>query len=60
MDNLISHCKDIGAVVFNPHVITVEDGGLGVVDTDQVEAKRCYDPKAILNPGKLKGYLENS
>jgi len=38
-------------------VITVEDGGLGVVDADQVAAKMCYDPKGVLNPGKLRGCL---
>jgi len=43
-------------VIFNPHTITVEDGGLGVVDSDQVQAKSNFDPKGILNPGKLKGW----
>ncbi len=57
LDNLIDFCKKIGAIVFNPHVITVEDGGLGVVDADQVKAKKNFDPKGILNPGKLKGWI---
>ncbi len=56
LEQLINQCRDIGAIIFNPHVITVEDGGLGVVDGDQVEAKQRYDPKGILNPGKLKGW----
>jgi len=56
MDKLITQCKELGAVIFNPHTITVEDGGLGVVDSDQVQAKSNYDPKGILNPGKLKGW----
>ncbi len=55
---LIAHCKDLGAVLFNPHVITVEDGGLGLVDVNQVEAKKNYDPNGLLNPGKLKGWLD--
>ena len=57
LEKLISDCKDIGAILFNPHVITVEDGGLGVIDVDQVETKRRFDPNGILNPGKLKGWL---
>jgi len=57
LQELISNCKKIGAVLFNPHVITVEDGGLGVVDGAQVETKRLLDPQGILNPGKLKGWL---
>ncbi len=54
---LMSHCREIGAVLFNPHTITVEDGGLGVIDGDQVETKHSFDPKGLLNPGKLKGWL---
>jgi hypothetical protein len=54
----MAHCQELGAFVFNPHVITVEDGGLGVVDADQVAAKAAYDPKGLLNPGKLRGWIE--
>ena len=59
MESLIAQCKDLGAVLFNPHVITVEDGGLGVIDGDQVAAKKEYDCSGILNPGKLKGWEIN-
>ena len=50
--------QTLGCTIFNPHVITVEDGGLGVVDADQVQAKQAYDPAGLLNPGKLRGWLE--
>ena len=56
INRLISQCKQLGAVIFNPHTITVEDGALGVVDSNQVQAKSDFDPKGILNPGKLKGW----
>jgi FAD/FMN-containing dehydrogenase len=55
---LIGDCRELGAFLFNPHVLTVEDGGLGVVDADQVAAKHAYDPAGLLNPGKLRGWLE--
>jgi FAD/FMN-containing dehydrogenase len=58
LDELIDHCRQLGAVIFNPHAITVEEGGLGVVDADQVAAKAAYDPAGLLNPGKLRGWLE--
>lgn len=56
LEVLMQHCRDLGAVLFNPHVITVEDGGLGIVDGDQVTAKRKHDPDGLLNPGKLRGW----
>ncbi len=56
LQELISDCEAIGAIIFNPHAYTVEDGGLGIIDGDQVDAKRNFDPKGLLNPGKLKGW----
>ena len=56
LDRLMRDCRDVGAVLFNPHVITVEDGGLGVIDGDQVAAKQRFDPSGLLNPGKLRGW----
>jgi hypothetical protein len=58
LDALINHACELGCLLFNPHAITVEDGGLGGVDAGQVEAKACYDPEGLLNPGKLRGWLE--
>jgi len=58
LERLIADCLDLGAFLFNPHVFTVEDGGLGVVDADQVAAKAAYDPAGLLNPGKLRGWSE--
>ena len=54
---VMEHARSLGAVIFNPHVITVEDGGLGVIDGEQVAAKQAYDPAGLLNPGKLRGWL---
>jgi len=56
LEILMNDFRKVGAILFNPHVITVEDGGLGVIDSDQVQAKTDFDPKGILNPGKLKGW----
>ena len=58
LNALMQDCREVGAVLFNPHVLTVEDGGLGVVDGDQVAAKQRFDPAGLLNPGKLRGWLE--
>jgi hypothetical protein len=45
-------------MIFDPHVITVEDGGLGVINAEQVDCKRRLDPQGLLNPGKLRGWWE--
>lgn len=58
LERLIAQCRQLGAVLFNPHAITVEEGGLGGVDAEQVAAKAAYDPAGLLNPGKLRGWLE--
>jgi FAD/FMN-containing dehydrogenase len=58
LQQLMAQLRQAGALIFNPHVITVEDGGLGVIDADQVAAKAAYDPAGLLNPGKLRGWLE--
>ncbi len=60
LEQLMNDCRQAGAFLFNPHVLTVEDGGLGVVDADQVAAKARFDPAGLLNPGKLRGWTERS
>jgi len=54
---LIDFCRDHGAGVADPHVLSVEDGGSGVIDPDQVAAKAAHDPGGLLNPGKLRGWV---
>ncbi len=58
LDEIMEDCRSLGGIIFNPHVLTVEGGGLGVTDADQVKAKENYDPKGLLNPGKLAGWAE--
>ena len=58
LNKIIDDCSSLGAIIFNPHVVTVEGGGLGVTDADQVKVKQIYDPKGLLNPGKLEGWSE--
>ena len=60
LEALMEQCRAWGAVLFDPHVLTVEDGGLGVIDADQVAAKAAYDPAGLLNPGKLRGWISRT
>ena len=58
--DLIDHCRALGVLVFDPHECSVEDGGLGQIDPAQVAAKAAHDPAGLLNPGKLRGWLERA
>jgi len=58
LEALIGHCRELGILVFDPHECSVEDGGLGLVDAAMVAAKARHDPAGLLNPGKLRGWLE--
>jgi FAD/FMN-containing dehydrogenase len=60
LQELMAECREAGAMLFDPHVITVEDGGLGVIDAAQVDCKRQLDPAGLLNPGKLRGWWERA
>ena len=45
-----------GCVIFNPHVVTIEDGGMKTIDTQQIEFKKRSDPMGLMNPGKTRGW----
>lgn len=53
LNEMISFCRDIGVFVANPHVNNVEGGGRYRADNVQLLAKQRYDPKGLLNPGKM-------
>lgn len=45
-----------GCTIFDPHVITIEDGGMKEIDTTQIDFKRQADPHGLMNPGKTRGW----
>ena len=45
-----------GCTIFDPHVITIEDGGMKEIDTTQIDFKREADPHGLMNPGKTRGW----
>ena len=45
-----------GCAIFNPHVVTIEDGGMKTIDTQQIDFKKRSDPMGLMNPGKTKGW----
>ncbi|MGA7795935.1 MAG: FAD-binding oxidoreductase [Candidatus Acidiferrales bacterium] len=53
LNEMIDFCREIGVWVANPHVNNVEGGGRYRADNVQLLAKQRYDPKGLLNPGKM-------
>jgi FAD/FMN-containing dehydrogenase len=53
LNELIAYCREIGVFVANPHVNYLEDGGRFRADHIQLKAKQKYDPRGLLNPGKM-------
>jgi FAD/FMN-containing dehydrogenase len=53
LNEMIDFCRAIGVYVANPHVNNVEGGGRYRADHVQLVAKQRYDPKGLLNPGKM-------
>ncbi len=55
---IIRYHEDHGALIANPHTYLLEDGGMKTIDTAQVAFKAEVDPYGLLNPGKMRGWLE--
>ncbi|WP_299917569.1 FAD-binding oxidoreductase [uncultured Roseobacter sp.] len=53
LDEIVKMHEDAGAMIFNPHRYTLEEGGRQTVDDRQLAFKREADPKGLLNPGKM-------
>ena len=57
MYRLIDELEDTdGCTIFDPHVITIEDGGMKEIDDTQIEFKKQADPYGLMNPGKTRGW----
>jgi len=53
LDEIIAAHEAAGAMIFNPHRYTLEEGGRQTVDDRQLRFKQEADPKGLLNPGKM-------
>lgn len=47
-----------GAFIANPHTYVLEDGGRKTVDVAQLRFKERVDPYGLLNPGKMRAWME--
>lgn len=53
---LIRSIEGDGCTIFNPHTVTIEDGGMKSIDAQQIEFKKRADPLGLMNPGKTRGW----
>ena len=53
LNEIVAFHEAQGAMIFNPHRYTLEEGGRQTVDDRQLAFKREADPKGLLNPGKM-------
>ncbi|MBU2888172.1 FAD-binding oxidoreductase [Celeribacter halophilus] len=53
LDEIVAAHEEIGAMIFNPHRYTLEEGGRQSTDERQLKFKAEADPKGLLNPGKM-------
>ncbi|QPM92323.1 FAD-binding oxidoreductase [Pseudooceanicola algae] len=53
LDEIVRLHEEAGAMIFNPHRYTLEEGGRQMTDATQLNFKREADPKGLLNPGKM-------
>ncbi|WP_158968242.1 FAD-binding oxidoreductase [Chachezhania sediminis] len=56
LNEIIALHEEAGALIFNPHRYTLEEGGRQMTDDTQLAFKREADPKGLLNPGKMIGW----
>jgi FAD/FMN-containing dehydrogenase len=60
LNEMIAYCRSIGVFVANPHVNYLEDGGRFRADNIQLLAKQKYDPRGLLNPGKMISFRKQT
>lgn len=53
LEEIVREHEEMGAMIFNPHRYTLEEGGRQSADARQLAFKREADPKGLLNPGKM-------
>jgi FAD/FMN-containing dehydrogenase len=59
LNEILRCCDEIGVFIANPHTVYLEEGGRHPNIADKRAFKSEVDPRALLNPGKMKTYPIN-
>jgi FAD/FMN-containing dehydrogenase len=59
LNEILRCCEEIGVFIANPHTVFLEEGGRHPNIADKRAFKAEVDPRALLNPGKMKTYPIN-
>ena len=60
LNDIIRYHEEQGASIANPHTYILEDGGMKTVNVEQLKFKEMVDPYGLLNPGKMRAWLERA
>ena len=60
LNEIMAEHEAMGAMIFNPHRYTLEEGGMKQTDAAQLAFKRETDPQGLLNPGKMIAFEDPS
>ena len=58
LNEIIRYHEEQGALIANPHTYILEDGGMKNINLEQLQFKELVDPYGLLNPGKMRAWLE--
>ncbi|NES97749.1 MAG: FAD-binding oxidoreductase [Desertifilum sp. SIO1I2] len=58
LNEIIRYHEERGIFIPNPHTYILEDGGRKAIDPVQLAFKQEVDPYGLLNPGKMRAWLE--
>ncbi len=60
LQEIIDYHNEAGAGIANPHTYLIEEGGNGKSNLEQLAFKSLVDPYGLMNPGKMRAWLEFS
>ena len=58
LNEIMRYHEEQGAMIANPHTYILEDGGMKSINLEQLQFKELVDPYGLLNPGKMRAWLE--